>query len=134
MSNRAGSIPVKQINNHKITYICGAQSLTLPAPDFENHEKYSFTRVNQRTRGGDLIVYRQDYWPKSKTLSMQFSRLNRLQRDAVFAFVQLTLGQLMTIVTQENVVYQGVIVTPEVEMKESLRDQSVVTIDFETIS
>jgi len=122
-----------QINNQQTILICGPMVLTLPAPDFQNHERLQYTRVNRRTRGGDLMIFRESYWPKSRTFSMQWSNLKTEEREALRVFVLTNLGKIVTLYDHENRTHQVVITTPENEVREDKRDAHTATLDFETM-
>lgn len=131
MQNRVSKFG-NQINNHQTVLICGAMMLTLPAPDFQNHERAQYSRVNRRTRGGDLMIFRESYWPKSRTFSMQWSHLTAEQRETLRIFVMTNLGKVMTLFDHENRSFQVIITTPENEVREDKRDAHTATLDFET--
>lgn len=121
-----------QINLHQTVLVCGVSVLTLPSPDFENHEKLQYTRVNSKTRGNDLIMFRANYWPKSRIFSMQWTGLKRTHREALLIFLRENIGKRMTLNDHEGRSYPVVILTPESELSENERNQHTVNLDFET--
>lgn len=130
-SNRV-SIPGSQINNHFTVLVCGPESIVFPAPDFDNIEKFEVLRVNRRSRGGDLKIFRATYWPKTKVLTMQWSYLDYLVRNEFIRFARRNLGKQMVMYAYDNQVYTGVIRTPESEFTETQSGQHVLKLEFET--
>jgi hypothetical protein len=92
-------------DNHTIT-------LTLPAPDFGDVEKLAYTKINRKTRGGDLIIYRDPIWPKSDIFSLRWSNLNPQQFDAAIRFTNAIAGQELTYFDYLGRSFLGIIITP----------------------
>lgn len=123
--------PSLQINNHQVVYDCNGDIITLPAPDFGNVEGMEFNRVNRRTRGGDLIIYRDPTWPKSKTFNYKWTALKKETREQVIQFSRRNIGKLMTMNNYEGNLFTGIIRGPETKFTEDRRDLHSVEILFE---
>jgi len=121
-----------QVNNHETKFICGPIIIVLPSANFDSTEAFQYARVNRRTRGGDLVVYRAGYWPKSKVFNLKFNDLSNSQKSSLIMFFRLTLGQLMTINNHEGRSFSGVITSPEAEAVESRGGRWSVDVVFET--
>lgn len=87
-------------------------SVLLPSPDFGNTEELNFDRINRRTRGGDLIVYRDPEWTHTITLKLKFSYMTQLKVNAILSFYTATLGKAITLRDWENFSWTGVITSP----------------------
>ncbi len=121
-----------QVNTGYCRFTCGVFVITLPSPDFGNVERFEYKRINRRSRGGDLIINRQSYWPKTKVFVLSWSSLDRVARSKLIRFIKDTLGKKMTFLSHESESKVGVIRTPEIELKEDGRNLHSTQIEFET--
>jgi hypothetical protein len=88
-----------------VTLTYGPRTVTLRDPEFGNGLKVETARLSQRTRGGDLILFRDPAWPVTKTT---------------------------TLVDFEGVTRVGVITTPAAEVVQTGRGcQFDATFDFQ---
>lgn len=129
--NRVG-IPTPQINNHRVVFVCGTDQVVFPAPDFDNQENFEFLRVNRRSRGGDLEIFRADYWPKNRVLVMSWSTLDYRMRKTMQDFVVRNLGLEVIVYSYDDQIYVGVIRTPEAEFTEPTSGLHALKLEFET--
>lgn len=90
-----------------ITLTFGTQSIQLRNPDFGDREIIEVRRIARKTRGGDLVVYRDSSWPKTATYTWQWSFLTQNDLTRLLYFMNQALGQEITIVD-----YQGRTLTP----------------------
>lgn len=126
------SIAGAQINNHFSVFICGPDTLTLPAPEFGNQEKFETLRINRKSRGGDLKIFRATYWPRTKVLSLSWNYLDRNKRNAILLFLRKNLGKQVVLYNYDNSIYTGVIRTPEGEFIENQSGLHTLKLEFET--
>lgn len=89
-----------------------ATTLTLPSPEFGNGETLEFTRINRKTRGGDLMVFRDNTWPKDDVLSFNFERLTEQQSQDLLRFLAHSLGKDITLTDHESRKWIGYVLTP----------------------
>lgn len=130
--HRIAKCQYTSLNRHIITLQLDDFFVQLPSPDFDNVEGFTYTRVNKRTRGGDLIIYRDSYWPKSRSFSYTWSNLKPKERNTLLYFMLHTLGRIVTLVDYENRTFSVYIKNPDSEFTESMLDQHKVKLDFET--
>lgn len=97
-------------------------SLTLRSPVFDNVQRLEFNRINRRTRGHDLVIFRDPVWPKSEILIMTFTALSQDQVWSLLSFMKQTIGQDITLIDFENTTWTGVITTPTNEVAQEGRD------------
>ena len=95
-----------------ITLTYGATTITLRPPEFENVQSVSLSRVNRKTRNGDLIVFRDSNWSKAEILKLQFRYLSTKQSQDLLYFIQISLGQDVTFIDYEGRTFVGTIITP----------------------
>ncbi len=87
-------------------------TLDLRNPDFDNVEQFEPRRINRRSRGGTLDVFRDETWPKTKRLIYTFSALKEQQIEDLLTFLQESLGKEVGILDFESRQWKGVILTP----------------------
>lgn len=105
-------------------------SITLPSPDFEDTTRLEFNRIQRKTRGGDLIVYKDNLWPKNEVLSMRFSYLGQGQVNRLLDFIYQSLGKDITLLDHEGKTWTGMIVTPAANIVENSRNNLTASFDF----
>ena len=110
----------------------GRYSVTVMSPDFDNTEALQFTRVNKKTRGGDLIIFRDPQWPKSMTLTYTWKYLSMKDRDNLMNFVANTVGQVFNLLDYEGNNHSVYIKNPDTDFSRQQKQFSQVRLDFET--
>lgn len=98
-----------------ITLTKDALSLSLRNPDFGDKETIEIQRINRKTRGGDLVLYRDPTWPKTAIYTWQFSGLKQDDLYHLIEFVKATLGQTITIIDYEGRTLNNCIITTPTE-------------------
>lgn len=109
----------------------GATTLILPSPDFENVEKLDFDRINRKTRGGDLIVFRDPTWSATTTLVYRFSYMTQTKVDSLLRFMRQTLGLTIALTDFEGFIWSGVILTPAGEVAQPGRQNFTAQFEFQ---
>lgn len=93
----------------------GVDTVTLPSPTFGNIEELEKTRIQRKTRGGDLITYADSTWLTRKTFKMQFDNLSDALRSALETFISDNLGQPVTMTDHEDRVWTVLLIDPNGE-------------------
>lgn len=100
-------------------------------PELGNVDRLSFQRVNSRSRGGDIILFRDNDWPKTETLVLTFKFTCAPEAESFKTFLRVTLGRFVNYQDHEAQIWHGVITTPDAAVvQEGLNDWSI-TIEFE---
>lgn len=123
--------PVVLTSPDHITLSFGNLSIDLRNPDFGESQGFESSRINRKTRAGELIIFRNPNWPKSKTLRYQFSFLKESQAKALLAFFEQTAGQEITLVDFEGRTWLGIIRTPATNVIEQGRYNYTAEFEFE---
>jgi hypothetical protein len=111
----------------------GSTSIAFPRPEPGNVLRFDFSRINRRSRGGDLILFRDEQWPKTKTHTLTFNWLSEIQKQQLLTFMQNTIGQIVVYVDHYGYTWDGFIMTPAAQFtQESLNNKSV-TLDFQGV-
>lgn len=87
--------------------------ITLPAPDFGNTDDIDQTRINRKTRGGTLIIYRDSMWPTVDRFSLHWTGLKKNEMDALLDFLKATIGKIFTYTDFESNTWQVIATKPE---------------------
>lgn len=86
--------------------------LELKTPEFDNVEQLEFRRINRRTRGNTLEIYRAGYWPKAERLILKFIGLTEAKAKDLLVFFDKSLGDEIGLLDHENRQWRGIITTP----------------------
>ncbi len=122
-----------QINNHQTVISCDSDSITLPSPDFGDSESFEYTRVNKKSRGGDLIIFRDPNWPKTRVYKKHWPYLSQELRSKFLLFLRNHLGKQLTMVDHEGNTKTVVVRTPDAEFSEPARTLHSVELEFEEV-
>lgn len=92
-----------------VTLIFEALTVVLKSPEFGNVNGISQSRIQMNSRGGDLIIFRDPMWPTTETLKFQFKDLPNYKAKNFLNFIDVSLGQDITLVDYEGVSWTGII-------------------------
>ena len=112
-------------------YVTPTLTVELRNPNFDNVEQFEFRRINRRTRGGTLDLYRDESWPKVKRLIMAFTWLSVEQRQQLFNFLQRSLGTEIGLLDFESRQWRGLLLTPSAAIAEPKRNGHSFSLEFE---
>lgn len=90
-----------------------ARQLTLRAPEFQDRDRNSYTRVTRETRGGSLVVYADPEWPSLRNVAVTVQGLTANEADDYLTFMYATLGKKIQVRDWEGGLWEGVIINPE---------------------
>lgn len=116
-----------------LTYPFTSPTLTLSLrnPDFDNVEQFEFRRINRRSRGGTLDLFRDETWPKVKRLIYNFSGLKEQAVDDLLIFLNMSLGEEIGILDFESRQWKGIIITPSSPIQQPSKDRHGASFEFE---
>jgi len=106
-------------------------TVELRAPELDNRDRLAFTRVNQETRGGYLIVFSDPNWPKITTLIFTFVALKKSEIDEIQTFFENYLGLEVGITDWEGREWLGIITDPDQPASEDGRGQWTISFTLE---
>lgn len=113
----------------KFTY--GAKDYVFRRPILGNSDNIAFQRVSRRTRGGDLIVYRDNDWPKTETLNLTFDFDTDAEMKRMLAMIRETAGFFIYYRDHENRLWFGLIQNPDTKASQVGRFSYTINIVFE---
>jgi hypothetical protein len=109
----------------------GSRSVTLRNPDFGDTDTIESRRIQRKNRGGDLIMYRDPQWPKTETLTFEFSYLKRTDLMSLLEFIKATLGQNVVLTDYNGRTFTGIIITPSEELAQAGRENFTAKFSFQ---
>jgi hypothetical protein len=114
-----------------ITLSCPQLGLThsVRNPEFGNQDKYEQNRIYRRTRGGNLIQYRDPIWPTTETISYSFKYLTNNEAHGLLNFIDKTLGLMILLQDYDDQWWQGLIINPEKEISQDNKEDQTPTCD-----
>jgi len=102
----------------------------LRGPELGNVDQFNTQRINRESRGGHLVIFRDFYWPRTKTMRFSFTGLTELEGQEVLDFVEVSVGKEVKLRDWEGREWLGVITsTNEPIVRE--RDGCKLTTDLE---
>lgn len=115
-----------------VTFTFGSLSLQLINPDLGDRESLEIRRVSRKTRGGDLIVFRDPNWPKFATYQWKWSFLSQKDLSELLYFVRETLGQKIVVTDYEGrTLTDCIITTPANEVSQEGREDYHAGLSFQ---
>ncbi len=100
-------------------------------PQLGNQDEISFQRISRKTRGGDLIIFREAEWPKTEVQIIQFDFNTEAELQKMKGMIRQTLGTIMFYTDHENKRWVGFIQSPDAEAVQSGINHYTITLKFE---
>lgn len=111
------------VANHKVQLISDTEVLEYDIVDYGDQDTIEHTRISRRTRNEELIIFRDPVWPKTETLKFKLTDLSDTQGKQTLAFLAKNLAATVRLTDWIGVRWSGVIVNPETQLVQSIRDQ-----------
>lgn len=125
------SYPITIADPIEVRFVLGDMDETFKAPIMGNTNDLSFQRVNRRTRGGDLTIYRDPDWPITEVLSLTFSFTLEADADRLMQVIRSTTGRIINYYDHEGHTWLGVIQNPETQKVQVSKNSYQVQLNFE---
>lgn len=114
-----------------VRFTNGSTILDLRVPVFNDNEKMNFYKIERESRGKELLLYRDNIWPKLTTLNMTFEYLKETDTRKLIDFMKQNLGKDITFIDQYNRTWTGIFMEPVANIKQQGRSNFVADIVFE---
>ena len=108
-----------------------SSKVVLRNPEMDNRDRNAYTRVNEETRGGKLIVFSDPTWPHIRTLAVTIIGLTEAKVDEFQDFLLDTLGQEIGLTDWEGRLWKGVVTNPDETATQDGKRGWTVTFEFE---
>lgn len=114
-----------------VRFTFGGFTFTVKPPDWSDSKKLEFSRINQRSRGGDLIIYRDPGWPESITLKMTFVNLKESEKELFKILYRISIGLDIFYQDHFGQVWSGIILNPGEALTQTGRGQWTANIELQ---
>lgn len=134
---RSSTCPVPLTHRSTVQLYCNDSrllkelTLELRNPEFGDNEQYETMRINRRSRGGTLHIYRDSTWPATQKLIYTFAQLSEKDKKDLLNFLEKTVGYQIQLTDFESRVWDGVITTPSADIRQHRKQLNSVTLQFE---
>jgi hypothetical protein len=118
------AIPPVPATPFPVVFIGNRNSLSFPIVEYGDTDRIEHTRINRRTLGEELIVFRDPRWPRTETLKFKLVDLTATQGKAMLSFMEDNLAQVIKLCDWLGVRWLGVITNPETMLMQPGRDQN----------
>lgn len=100
-------------------------------PLLGNSDSIAFQRINRRTRGGDIIIFRDNEWPKTEVLNLTFDFTTDDEAQAMMNMLRYTAGWFIHYRDHENRLWFGIVQNPDTEVSQTGINHFMVEVRFE---
>lgn len=107
------------------------ESVTIRAPELSNVDRVSISRLNRETRGGNLVIFTDDDWPKINELQVSFIGLTAIESLALQNFIIKYNGKDILLTDWEGRDWIGIVTTPDLAIINDGRDNWSASFSFE---
>lgn len=90
----------------------GSNVVTLKIPEIGDSDKIQVKRVQEQTRGGDTIIFRDPIWSITETLKYKFINLTRARSQQLLSFFADSIGLSIQLRDHQGFTWNGIITTP----------------------
>ncbi len=115
-ANISVNVSADSLNYLPIVLTHGSTVLTLRVPELGDTDKINVKRVQDQTRGGDTIIFRDPIWSITETLKYKLINLTRNVSQDLLRFFRDTIGLSIQLTDHFGVVWNGIILNPEAEV------------------
>ena len=115
-SNIPTNVPSDSLVYAPIVLTYGTTILTLKVPELGDSDKIQVKRVQDQTRGGDTIIFRDPIWSITEIFKYKFINLTRIRSQELLRFLADTIGLSIQLTDHFGVVWNGIILNPEAEV------------------
>lgn len=112
-------------------YVNAEYTVELRNPQFDDIRQIENRRINRKTRGGKLIVFRDPIWPQSERLIYSFDNLFNSKKRELLTFLEVSIGKEIGLLDFRSQQWRGVIITPTTQIGREDRPGNSITFEFE---
>lgn len=120
IGNRVACLAVDQRLQLQLMYPADTPTttITLCVPNLGDIRRRDFQRINRRSRGNDLIVYRDPAWVVSDHITLLIDKLTMGQKNLLINFLEYTTGLYIGMRDYEGNIWKGFIMNPNVPIQQ----------------
>ncbi len=94
-------------------YVTPTLTVTLKAPNFNNKHNILLERIFKRSRGGTVIMERDQTDPVTEKLALSIDGITPTEIDSYLTFIKTSLGKEIGLEDYESRQWRGIIVNPD---------------------
>jgi hypothetical protein len=100
-------------------------------PIFDDNRQLEFRKINRKTRGGTLKIFRDSIWPSSERLIYTFDNLKEAKKKEILEFFEVTIGKEIGLLDFQSRQWRGIVITPTSQFGNEDRPGNSMTMEFE---
>lgn len=113
-------------------YVTPTQTVSLPAPEFNNRDVIRIERINRETRGKTLKTFRYSIWPIIRRLSLSFLGIPPDDAESMKTLLRASVGLEVGYLDFESRQWRGLIINPDTAIsQEGPNCADAIRIEFE---
>jgi hypothetical protein len=108
--------------------------LELRDPEMGNQNSLDYMRISRSTSGGDVIIFRDEEWPKIEKLILNFQLLRCKDKDDVDKmknFIKKTLGKEFNYIDQDDIEWSALITNPNASIQQKSDSTFLISLELE---
>lgn len=109
------------------------ETITLKSPKFSDTDTLDYRRINNRTAGGKLIIFRDPEWVAKETINFQWENLEKQDYRNLLDFLLRKTGKTLTIVDHHGFTWTCKQVNVGAEGAEGVNDRYGYQLEVETV-
>jgi len=115
-ANISTTVPLDALDYLPVVLAFGTVVVTLKVPELGDSDKINVKRVQDQTRGGDTIIFRDPIWSITEIFKYKFTNLTRNRSQELLRFFADTIGLSVQLTDHFGVVWNGIILNPDAEV------------------
>lgn len=125
--------PMPAVSNSSFTHTATGNSVAFKSPRFTDKDVLDYRRINKKTIGGKLVVYRDPNWTARETISFEIENLTKAKVIELRNFLLQTAGQQIEYLDHRGVTWQVIVKNVGDPVIENVNSRYTVTLVLETI-
>lgn len=124
-------VTVPTVAPQKVQLTYGSWTLILDSPLFGDVDEIEHLRINRETRAGERVIFHDPTWPVVEKLTYNFDNLNEQKKTDLLNFINVSLGQLVTMIDYNGITWRVMITNPDLEIAQKGDCSYEAQIEFE---
>lgn len=125
--------PLPGVSISSFTHTATSRSVSFKSPRFTDKDVLDYRRINKKTIGGKLIVYRDPNWTARETITFELENLTKEKIIELRGFFLETAGQQLEYLDHRGVTWQVIIKNIGDPVIENVNHRYSVTLVLETV-
>lgn len=114
-----------------ITFARGADTINVRNPELGDHTQTNFMRIYRESRGTDILIGIQTYWPKNKSFSLNFNFASYAEARLIREYYLRNRGYVLSYTDYNGNVYSARITSPDFIITQTTASNYTVSLNLE---